>query len=405
MEYQGVPKVSLNILILIKGVPKMTATGQRGIYTKLNAKKKKIFIARFKIKGKTFKRVLGTAPQMNMEVAIQKRVEVIETMRGYKVHSGKTIDTLFDEYVEYRKKDLSESWYYNIVKNYNKHLKSLIGNEFPNNVSVEDIQYLIDYLLGNKNEKPEKILKPSTVKQLKDCVGGLYSYLIEEGKKEAEKERREGKKVLSEKVTENIGHRLIIPSFDNKVYFTISDTQAKKLYETIINYDDLLWRTYFIFLLHGRRKMEVAVMKWEWIDFDNMTYVVPQDFNKTQELIKAPMTNFLKNALERIGLQEEGYIFKGTGENGHIGSTGIDYQWRKLRGLAGMHNMRLHDIRHLIGYLAINNGHTLEQIAYVLGHNSIETTRRYANMKSKGAASVLSTIFDKLEGGNNLPLI
>ena len=81
----------------------MKTTGQRGIYTKLNAKRKKIFIARFKIKGKTFKRVLGTAPQMNIEEAIKKRVEVIEDMRGFKVHSGKTIDVLFEEYIEYRK--------------------------------------------------------------------------------------------------------------------------------------------------------------------------------------------------------------------------------------------------------------------------------------------------------------
>jgi site-specific recombinase XerD len=66
-----------------------------------------------------------------------------------------------------------------------------------------------------------------------------------------------------------------------------------------------------------------------------------------------------------------------------------------------MHSMRLHDIRHLIGYLAINNGHTLEQIGYVLGHASTATTKRYSNMKSKGAASVLSTVFDKLGAGNS----
>ena len=364
----------------------MTSTTKEGIYTKINAKGKKVFIARFKINGKTFKKTLGIAPQMNLREAVGEREKLIVEKRGYKVHSGKTIDVLFEEYIEYRKSDLSESWYYNIVKNYNKHLKDLIGDQYPNNVIVSDVQDRIDFMLGKKVDKPDKILKPSTVKQLKDCVSGLYSYLIEEGKKEADKERRENKKVLSEKVTENIGHRLTIPSFDNKIYFSISDIQAQKLYETILNYDDLLWRAYFIFLLHGRRKMEVASMRWEWINFDSMTYVIPQEFNKTKKLIEAPMTIFLKSALDRIGIKEEGFIFVGTSANGHIGSTGIDYQWRKLRGYAGMHTMRLHDIRHLIGYLAVNNGHTLEQIAYVLGHKSIATTRRYSNMQSKGAA-------------------
>lgn len=383
----------------------MTSTDKEGIYTKINAKGKKVFIARIKIKGKTFKRFLGTAPLVNLRSAVRKREEFIVEKKGFTVHTGKTIDELFEEYVEHRKSDLSESWYYNIVKNYNKHLKDLIGDKYPNNVIVSEIQDRIDFMLGKKVDKPDKIYKPSTVKQLKDCVSGLYTYLIEEGKKEEDKERRENKKVLSDKVTENIGHRLTIPSFDNKIYFSISDTQAQKLYETILNYDDLLWRAYFIFLLHGRRKMEVAAMKWEWINFDNMTYVIPQEFNKTKKLIEAPMTIFLKSALERIGIKEEGFIFKGTGADGHIGSTGIDYQWRKLRGYAGMHKMRLHDIRHLIGYLAVNNGHTLEQISYVLGHKSIATTRRYSNMQSKGAASVLSTMFDRFEGGNNSPLI
>jgi integrase len=147
--------------------------------------------------------------------------------------------------------------------------------------------------------------------------------------------------------------------------------------------------------------MEVAKMRWEWIDFNHMEYMLPADENKGKKTISAPMTLFLKEALEKIGIKDEGYIFEGTSAKGHIGSTGIDYQWRKLRGIAGMHKMRLHDIRHLLGYLAINNGHSLEQIGYVLGHSSILTTKRYSNLKSKGAASVLNTVFDQLSGNGN----
>lgn len=379
----------------------MDPTSKEGIYTKLNRHGKKVFVARFKIKGKTYRPVLGTAPQMNLREAVAKREELIKEKKGRKVHTGKTINVLFDEYVAYRKDSLSESWHYNIVRNYNKHLKDTIGEKYPNNVMVEDIQYLIDYHLGYEDDKPKKILAISTVKQFKDCISGLYTYLIKQGKKETFKEKRTNQEIVTEKVTVNIGHMLVIPKFDNKIYFTISELEAEKLYQTIINYDDLIWRTYFIFLLHGRRKMEVASMRWEWIDFHYMHYLIPAEKNKGQKMINAPMTVFLKDALENIGIKEEGFIFEGTGITGHIGSTGIDYQWRKLRGLAGMHNMRLHDIRHLIGYLAINNGHSLEQIGYVLGHASTLTTKRYSNMKSKGAASVLDTVFSELRGINN----
>ena len=92
----------------------MQPTTKEGIYTKVNRFGKKVFIARFKIKGKTYRPVLGTAPQMNLREAVAKREELIKEKKGYKVHSGKTIDILFEEYVEYRKNELSESWYYNI---------------------------------------------------------------------------------------------------------------------------------------------------------------------------------------------------------------------------------------------------------------------------------------------------
>jgi len=142
--------------------------------------------------------------------------------------------------VETRRTSLSHSWYYNITRNYEKHLKNAIGKKYPTQVTELEIQTIIDNMLLGNNPKNRKY-KPSTVKQIKDCISGLYTYLP---------------KINIE--CENIGHRLIIPKFDNKIYFSISDTQAKKLFQVILNYDDIKWRAYFIWLLHGRRKMEVA---------------------------------------------------------------------------------------------------------------------------------------------------
>ena len=70
----------------------MQPTAKEGIYTKVNRFGKKVFIARFKIKGKTYRPVLGTAPQMNLREAVAKREEQIKEKKGYKVHSGKIID-------------------------------------------------------------------------------------------------------------------------------------------------------------------------------------------------------------------------------------------------------------------------------------------------------------------------
>ena len=72
------------------------------------------------------------------------------------------------------------------------------------------------------------------------------------------------------------------------------------------------------------------------------------------------MTDLLRDAIlgMPIDVNSKGYIFTGTGSSGHISSTGIDFQWRNIRSLAGVPKMRLHDIRHLIGFIGINSGYS-----------------------------------------------
>jgi len=107
------------------------------------------------------------------------------------------------------------------------------------------------------------------------------------------------------------------------------------------------------------------------------------------------MTLLLKNTLEDLDPGENGYIFEGNGSTAYISSTGIDFQWRNIRALAGVPKMRLHDIRHLIGFVSINSGYSLEQISSVLGHTSTATTKRYSHMKIDNAKQILSHMFDK----------
>ena len=355
----------------------MKPTRYEGVYFRINRKDKKTFVARFTVDGVKYKRVIGYEPDINAKVASLLREKMISEIKNGITSQSKTIDDLFNQYVETRRTSLSHSWYYNITRNYEKHLRDAIGKKYPLQVTELEIQIIIDNMLLGTNSKNRKY-KPSTVKQIKDCVSGLYTYLPKIGIE-----------------CKNIGHCLIIPKFDNKIYFSISDTQAKKLFQIILNYDDSKWRAYFIWLLHGRRKMEVASMRSEWLDFNKMVYQVPYDNNKSKKTIIAPMTLLLKDALDTLDLNDSGYIFQGTSATGYISSTGIDFQWRNIRALAGLPKMRLHDIRHLIGFVGVNSGYSLEQIGSVLGHSSTATTRRYSNMKSDSAKQVLSHMFDK----------
>lgn len=345
----------------------MESTRYEGVLYKINRRKAKTFYARFKVNGKAYLRKIGEEPQINAKTASQLRYEMIDSIKGGEKIQGETFEDLFKKYIALRSPTLSKSWEYNMTKAYNKHLKDIIGEATPDTIELELVQ-------GKINDMLSKGYAVSTVKQLKDCLGGMYSHVI--------------------KTHENAARHLNLPKFDNKVYFNISESEARNLYKAITEYEILMWRVYFSFLLHGRRRGEVSLLTWDKIDVDNGTYEVDAKNNKTGKRINAPMLPFLTDMLNEYN--GEGYVFKGR-YGDVVSKSGIDYHWTRIKERAGLPKMRLHDLRHLMGYIAVNNGFSLEEIAQVLGHDSIATTKRYSNMSMNTAKRTLEGIHDKLK--------
>lgn len=344
----------------------MEKTRYEGVLYQTNRRNTKTFYARFKVKGKAYLRKLGEEPQINAKVASQLRYNMIDGIRNGETKDGKTMDDIFSEYIKLRSPTLSESWQYNMQKSYDKHIKDIIGDLTSQEVEIHMIQSQINTMLA-------KGYAVSTVKMVKDCLSGMYSHMLKD--------------------EVNIGRSISLPKFDNKVYFEITEDEAKRLYEVITTYEILMWRIFFSFLLHGRRRGEVAVLKWKDIKED--VYTVEADTNKTGKRIEAPMMSFLKDMLEEYENNSK-HIFVGR-YNNPVSKSGIDYHWTRIKERAGLPKMRLHDLRHLMGYIAINNGFSLEEIAQVLGHDSIATTKRYSNMSMNTAKRTLEAIHHKLK--------
>ena len=58
----------------------------------------------------------------------------------------------------------------------------------------------------------------------------------------------------------------------------------------------------------------------------------------------------------------------------------LDDAWRNVRSRAGLHGVRLHDLRHSFASRALALGEGLSMIGKLLGHARIETTSRYAHL-------------------------
>jgi integrase len=335
-----------------------------------NRRKTKTYYARFKVNGVAYLRKIGEEPQINAKVASVLRYEMIDKVKSGVTAKEQNIDKIFEEYIKLRSPSLSESWEYNMTKTYNKHLKEVIGHLMPSKVQTNVIQGVMNGMLDDG-------YAVSTVKQIKDVVSGMYSHMMKE--------------------RENVGRLLQLPKFDNKIYFSISDEDAKTLYEKIVNHKDIKWRVLFSFLLHGRRRGEVITLEWRDIHLDDGYYVIRPENNKTNKRIQAPMLPFLIDMLKVYKKEgDSGYVFKGRHGN-MISKSGVDNAWTKIKYAVGLEDMRLHDLRHLIGYVAINNGASLEEIGAILGHDSTFTTKRYSNMDMRTAKKALENVHKRFK--------
>ncbi|NBL00389.1 MAG: hypothetical protein EOM50_20780, partial [Erysipelotrichia bacterium] len=73
--------------------------------------------------------------------------------------------------------------------------------------------------------------------------------------------------------------------------------------------------------------------------------------------------------------------------------------WEKIKKTSGIEKMRLHDMRHLIGYRASKANLPLHVISKALGHSSIQTTMRYANVDTDMVADLLSIVKNTSNSG------
>jgi integrase len=58
----------------------------------------------------------------------------------------------------------------------------------------------------------------------------------------------------------------------------------------------------------------------------------------------------------------------------------IEKPWRRIRAVAKLNDVRLHDLRHSFASVAASGGQSLVVIGKLLGHSQPATTARYAHL-------------------------
>lgn len=144
-----------------------------------------------------------------------------------------------------------------------------------------------------------------------------------------------------------------------------------------------------LLLLTGCRLGEIQTLKWDFIDFDAGVLRLPD--SKTGAKI-VPIGQAVIDALKEIPkLKDNPYVITGRVEGQYL--TDIQKPWRRLRKRAGLDGLRIHDLRHSFASDALQLGQDLTMIGRLLGHTQVQTTARYAHLKTdpiRAAADAVS---------------
>jgi integrase len=191
---------------------------------------------------------------------------------------------------------------------------------------------------------------------------------------------------------------VMLPKFDNARYFQMPEEKIKHFMRSVQAFPEDTNRRIFMFLLHGRRLNEVLSLEWKHVDMVQGIYEISAQINKARRNMQYEMPHFLYEELLKHRDESErhnGLVFPSYKTGRKI--QDIRKAWRRLLKSAGMEHMRIHDVRHMIGYYSINYlGLSIEKVSHMLGHTDIKITQKYVNPRARSSKEVGEAIYASL---------
>jgi len=147
-----------------------------------------------------------------------------------------------------------------------------------------------------------------------------------------------------------------------------------------------------VLLFTGARHNEIVKAKWEYLDFDRGILRLPD--SKTGQkviILNSPALKILQS-LPRV--KDNPYIFAGEVEGKPINS--LQNVWERIRKVAGLDDVRIHDLRHSYASTAVGAGFSLAITGRLLGHTQAATTQRYAHFADNPLRKANDTVGNRI---------
>lgn len=132
-----------------------------------------------------------------------------------------------------------------------------------------------------------------------------------------------------------------------------------------------------LLVLTGRRLNEVLGLEWDWVDLDAKVLRLPD--TKSGALLVSlgdAAVKLLAELKESAG--DSRYVIPSRRNAKSL--VNLQKPWRRLRTLANLENVRIHDLRHTFASVGAGMGMSLHMLGRLLGHTQAATTSRDAHL-------------------------
>lgn len=275
-----------------------------------------------------------------------------------------------------------------------RHIKPLLGKKRLRNITSQDIRRFQADIANGKTAVDVKtgprgraIVEGGrgTASRTVGLLGGIFSYAVEEGLR-ADNPVRDVRRYRDKK-----NERFLSTGEISSLGQVLAEAEEK--YPAAVDAIRLL-------ILTGARKSEILTLQWAFIDFEHAYMRLPSTKTGARDLpLGAPAIKILSRLYEK---RRGSFVLPA--ERGERHYTGLPKIWMKLRAMAGLEGVRLHDLRHSFASIAAAGGESIFIVGSLLGHKDSSTTQRYAHLsedpRRAAADRISSTISGALSGRN-----
>ena len=131
-----------------------------------------------------------------------------------------------------------------------------------------------------------------------------------------------------------------------------------------------------LLMFTGARLSEILTLRWDFVNETRQCLALPDSKTGPKILYLNPPALDVLAALPRV--EGNPYVIVGYKSGGHLAD--LQKPWRRIRKLADLNDLRIHDLRHSFASIGVAGGLSLPIIGKLLGHSQAATTYRYAHL-------------------------